>query len=58
MDYATAKHYAEANHGSTSSLKFCGIEKVIMPTRGGDVLKRLAQTEMFIHTQYYDTKWT
>ncbi|KAL7370285.1 hypothetical protein ABVT39_024899 [Epinephelus coioides] len=47
MDYAIAKHYAEANHGSPSSLRFCGIEKITIPTRGGDVLKKLAQREMF-----------
>ena len=46
MDYAIAKHYAEANHGSPSSLKFTGIERIEMPTRGGDILKRLAQREM------------
>ena len=46
MDYAIAKHYAEANHGSPSSLKFTGIERIEMPTKGGDILKRLAQREM------------
>lgn len=42
-----AKLYAEANHSSASSVKFCGIEKVTMPPRGGDVLKKLAQREMY-----------
>lgn len=40
MDYAIAKHHAEVNHGSPS-LKFCEIKKVMMPSRGGDVLKKL-----------------
>lgn len=40
MDYAIAKHCAEANHGSLS-LKLCEIKKVMMPTRGDDVLKKL-----------------
>ena len=47
MDYAIAKHYAQANHGSPSSLRFYGIEQVTMPTRGGDILKKLSQREMF-----------
>ena len=47
MDYAIAKHYAEANYGSPSSLRFCGIKKITIPTRGGDVLKKLGQREMF-----------
>ncbi len=47
MDYAIAKHYAEANHSAPSSLQFCRIEKVTIPTGGGDVLKKLAQREMF-----------
>ena len=29
------------------SLKFCGIEKAMMSTREGDVLKKLAQREIF-----------
>ncbi len=59
MDDATEKHYAEANHGSPSSLNVCGIEKVTIPTRGGDVLEEVAQREMFwINTHHYDTKWT
>ncbi len=41
MDYAIAKHYLEA----TSSLRFWGI--VTMPVTGGDVLKKLAQREMY-----------
>lgn len=53
-----AKHYAQANHGSPSSLRFYGIEKVTMSKRGGDILKKLSQREMFwIYTQYHDTKW-
>lgn len=47
LDCATAKHYPDANHGSPSSLKFCGIEEVMMSMRGGDVLKKLAQREIF-----------
>ncbi len=51
IDYAISKHYAEGNHASPSSLTFCGIKKVTIPTRGGDVLKKLSQREMFwIHT--------
>ena len=47
MDYAIAKHYKEANHGSPSSLRFYGLERVTLSTRGGDILKKLSQREMF-----------
>lgn len=41
------KHQAEANHSSASSLKFWWVEKAMMPTRGGGVVKKLAHREMF-----------
>lgn len=45
-DYAMAKHYLEAQHGSASSLRFVGVEQVTT-TRGGNVPKVLSQREMF-----------
>ena len=42
-----AKHYAEAQHGGPSSLRFIGIERILPPPRGGDILKKLAQREMY-----------
>ena len=47
LDYAMAKHYAEAQHGGPSSLRFIGIERILPPPRGGDILKKLAQHEMY-----------
>ena len=40
-EYAMARHYKEANHGSPASLKFWGIEKIEAPPRGGDIIKKL-----------------
>lgn len=47
LDYAMAKHYVEAGHGSPASLRFIGLERVSISIRGGDLLKALAQREMF-----------
>lgn len=53
MDNTTANHYNEANHGSPSSANYVGFKKVMMSTRGGDILKKLVQREMFwIYTIY------
>ena len=42
-----ARHYVEASHGSVASLKFIGIEKITIPLRGGDIIKKLLQREAF-----------
>lgn len=47
MDYAIARHYAAANHGTVSSLKFCGIEKVSLSVRGGDIVNKLLRREAY-----------
>ena len=47
MDYAIARHYKERGHGSASTLRFMGIEKVTPPVRGGDMHKLLLQREAF-----------
>lgn len=47
MTYAMARHYKEANHGSPASLKFWGIEKIIPPPRGGDIIRKLLCREAF-----------
>ena len=46
IEYAMAKHYLEAEHGSASSLRFVGLEQVTT-TRGGNLPKLLSQREMF-----------
>lgn len=51
MDYAIARHYIQANHGSCASLKFWGIDKITPPPRGGDLVKILLKREAYwIHT--------
>ena len=51
MEYAMARHFKEANHGSPASLKFWGIEKITAPPRGGDIINKLLRRESFwIHT--------
>lgn len=47
MDYAIARHYVSANHGSPASLKFWGIEKIEVSPRGGDIINRLLRRESF-----------
>lgn len=47
MDYAIARHYVQANHGSNASLKFWGIERILPSQRGGDIVKYLLQREAF-----------
>ena len=47
LDYAMARHYVEAGHGSVASLKFIGIEKVTLPHRGGDIIRKLLQREAY-----------
>ena len=51
LEYAMARHYKEANHGSPASLRFWGIEKIPTSSRGGDMIKRLLCREAYwIHT--------
>ena len=45
LEYAMARHYIQANHGSPASLKFWGIEKVSSLLRGGDIIKKLLRRE-------------
>ena len=45
MDYAIARHYISAGHGSPASLKFWGLEKVERSPRGGDHNNRLLRRE-------------
>ena len=44
-DYAIARHYINAGHGSSASLKFWGLEKVEQSPRGGDHNSRLLRRE-------------
>ncbi|KAL7370856.1 hypothetical protein ABVT39_013021 [Epinephelus coioides] len=37
MDYAIARHYVKANHGSSATLRFWGIEKISPSQGGGDM---------------------
>ena len=49
-DYPVAVHFNDAHH-DISSLRFCGIEQVNLPPRGGDHDKLLKQREAYwIHT--------
>ena len=47
MDYAMARHYVEAGHGSVASLKFWGIEKIAPKSRGGDIINNLLRREAY-----------
>ena len=47
MDYAIARHYAKAQHGSAATLKFWGIEKVSPLPRGGDMVNKLLKREAY-----------
>lgn len=47
MEYAIARHYKERNHGSASTLKFLGIERVMPSPRGGDIIKQLLKREAY-----------
>lgn len=47
MDYAIARHYLKANHGSCASLKFWGIDIISPPYRGGDMIKLILRREAF-----------
>ena len=47
-EYAMAKHYLEAKHGSASSLRLVGVEQVTATTtRGSNLPNVLSQREMF-----------
>lgn len=51
MEYAIARHYRDRNHGSASTLRFVGIERVMPNPRGGDIIKQLLKREAYwIHT--------
>ncbi len=53
MDYAMARHYAQANHGSAATLKFWRMDKVSPASRGGDIINSLLHEEvLWIHTLY------
>ena len=45
LEYAMARHYLQANHGSPASLKFWGIERITAPSRGGDIINKLLRRE-------------
>ena len=45
MDYAIARHYKDAGHGSPATLQFWGLEKVEESPRGGDHNARLLRRE-------------
>ena len=45
MDYAIARHYINAGHGSPASLKFWGLEKVERSPREGDHNNRLLRRQ-------------
>ncbi|KAL2080587.1 hypothetical protein ACEWY4_024380 [Coilia grayii] len=47
MDYAIARHYKVMNHGSATSLKFIGLERVQPNPRGGNLIKQLLQREAY-----------
>lgn len=47
MDHAIASHYKALNRGSSSSLKFIGMEKVTISIRGGNIVKQLLRMEAF-----------
>lgn len=47
ITYAIARHYVQANHCSPASLRFWGIEKVTIPSRGGDVIRKLLCREAY-----------
>ena len=47
MDYAIARHYKEKKHGSATTLKFFGIEKVQPNPRGGNLINQLLRREAF-----------
>ena len=47
LEYAMARHYKQANHGSPASLRFWGIEKVSSSARGGDIIKKLLRREAY-----------
>lgn len=47
MDYAIARHYKAMNHGSASTLRFIGLERVQPSPRGGNLIKQLLQREAF-----------
>lgn len=46
MNYPVAAHFVTLNHDVTS-LRFCGIEKVTLPPRGGDIELLLQRRELF-----------
>ncbi|XP_063077568.1 uncharacterized protein LOC134467623 [Engraulis encrasicolus] len=45
MEYAIARHYKDRNHGSATTLRFVGIERVMPNPRGGDLIKQLLKRE-------------
>ena len=47
MDYAIARQYKEKNHGSATSLKFVGIERVRPNPRGGNLINQFLRREAF-----------
>lgn len=46
LNYPVAVHFLTLNHDVTS-LRFCGIEKVTLPPRGGDIELLLQRRELF-----------
>lgn len=46
VNYPVAAHFLSFNH-DVSSLRFCGIEKVSVPPRGGDIELLLQRRELF-----------
>jgi hypothetical protein len=40
IDYAITRHYVNAIHSSASTVKFWGIEKVLLCSRGGNTLSK------------------
>ena len=51
LEYAMARHYIQANHGSPASLRFWGLEKISPPPQGGDIIKKvLCREAHWIHT--------
>ncbi len=47
MEYAIARHYVSANHGSCASLRFGAIERISPSQRGGDMIKKLLRREAY-----------